>query len=377
MSFIGFDGYQPGELALRHHDIIMKRVGAMDYPGITNPCGEVPLAIHGGFCLIGDVVPYHALVKPDGTTREDHMQTFVRAGEEMARFLVRTNLMRSIYSKEVERTNRIGVGITGIHEYAWKRFGMTFRDMIEGGMRAESFWSSLSAAAEATIIEADSYSEWLGLRHPETVMTVKPSGTVSKLFALTEGAHLPARAFYLRWVQFTDTDPLIDEYRSRGYPVRGPLRTYQNVYIVGFPTRTELARIMPENLIVTAAEATFEEQCRWVELIEHYWLSAGDERYARRGGQVSYTLKYDPGRIDYKEFSRVMQKWMPRLRALTVMPQSDGDAHAYEYLPEEVITGEQYAELMSKIDSGGITEDVAFEHVDCASGACPVNWEGK
>ena len=33
----------------------------------------------------------------------------------------------------------------------------------------------------------------LGLRRPVTVTTVKPSGTISKLFGLTEGAHLPAR----------------------------------------------------------------------------------------------------------------------------------------------------------------------------------------
>ena len=35
-----------------------------------------------------------------------------------------------------------------------------------------------------------------------TVTTVKPAGTTSKLFGLTEGAHLPARRQYLRWVQF-------------------------------------------------------------------------------------------------------------------------------------------------------------------------------
>ena len=39
-------------------------------------------------------------------------------------------------------------------------------------------------------------------RAPMTVTTVKPAGTTSKLFGLTEGAHLPARRQYLRWVQF-------------------------------------------------------------------------------------------------------------------------------------------------------------------------------
>ena len=64
-----------------------------------------------------------------------------------------------------------------------------------------------------------------------TAWAQKPAGTTSKLFGLTEGAHLPARRQYLRWVQFkgardgatgvwrTGSDPLLVDYEARGYPL--------------------------------------------------------------------------------------------------------------------------------------------------------------
>jgi len=373
VSYIGFDGYVPSPEAQLHAKRLLERALAEgERPGIVNPCGEVPLAIWGGFCLIGDLVPYHAI--RDGQTSDMLYTRIMDAAGELAKFLIRTNLMRSLYRKEVERTNRIGVGLTGIHEFAWKQMGLMFRDLIsKDNPRAIVFWDFIAAISRHTVKVADQYSRQLGLVIPQTVTTMKPSGTVSKLWALTEGGHLPSRLFYLRWVQFTVGDPLIQEYKDRGYPVRGPLRTYKDVEIVGFPTRTELARIMPADKVVTAAEATFEEQCQWVSLLEHHWLVGGGA-HPERAGQVSYTLKYDPEQITQQEFHRLMGKWMPRLKALSVMPQENTDKSAYEYLPEEVITQNQYDEMVSNIDVTGITEDVSFEHIDCASGACPIDF---
>ena len=95
--------------------------------------------------------------------------------------------------------------------------------------------------------------------------TVKPAGTTSKLFGLTEGAHLPARRQYLRWVQFKGSggdrqlaggsDPLLAEYEARGYPMRG-LRKFPGMTIVGFPTVPLLLRLGLGDGSVTAAEAT-------------------------------------------------------------------------------------------------------------------------
>ena len=112
----------------------------------------------------------------------------------------------------------------------------------------------LDHLSDAAKDEGDAYADELGLARPVTVTTVKPAGTTSKLFGLTEGAHLPARAQYLRWVQFKGTrdaepapgspgsDPLLAEYAARGYPMR-TLKTFPGMTVVGFPTVPLLLRL--------------------------------------------------------------------------------------------------------------------------------------
>ena len=47
---------------------------------------------------------------------------------------------------------------------------------------------------------------------------------------------------------------------------------------------------------------------------------------------------------------------------------------SYEYQPEEKISRERYDTLCANIRQNGVSEDVALEHVDCESGACPVDF---
>ena len=125
---------------------------------------------------------------------------------------------------------------------------------------------------------------------PLTVTTVKPAGTTSKLFGLTEGAHLPARRQYLRWVMFQGTrdengawargtDKLLGEYEARGYPIR-TLRSFPNMSIVGFPTLPLIQRLGMGDRLITAPEATPAQHYRWLQLLERHWIGA------ERGNQV-------------------------------------------------------------------------------------------
>lgn len=334
------------------------------YKAIVNPCGEVPLSKLGGYCVIGDVVPYHA-----GSDQE--LEEAVRAA---TRALIRVNRMSFLYDSEVERTNRIGVSLTGIHEYAAARFGYGWRDLVDE-QRSQPFWQMLSRLKRAVDAEAYTYSVWLGVNPPHSTTTVKPAGTTSKLWNVSEGAHLPAMREYLRWVQFRNDDPLIEDYAARGYPTRR-LQRYKGHTIVGFPTRPTICDLLPDEKLVTAAEATPEEQFRFIALLEKYWLVgvAEDGVTALRHGtdqQVSYTLKYDPRAVTYEQFREFILTWQPQVKCCSVMPQVD--ATAYEYQPEEPVTAEQYREIVKRIETA-VREDIGFEHLDCASGACPIEF---
>ncbi|WP_374335333.1 hypothetical protein [Methyloversatilis sp.] len=338
---------------------------------ITNPCGEIVLGKLGGYCVIADVVPFHADIGKDTDFWDDDAEDAFRTA---TRALIRVNLMDSLYRKEVNRTNRIGVGITGLHEYAWERFGYGWKDIVDEE-KSKDFWLMLARFKRAVQEEAESYSKQLGVTVPHTNTTIKPAGTTSKLFGLTEGAHLPSMREYLRWVQFRNDDPLIQTYEEQGYPVR-KLRSYSGTTIVGFPTVPTICTLGMEDKLVTAAEATPEEQYQYLRLLEKYWITGVEEDgvtpLEERGNQVSYTLKYNPNVVSFDEFKRTLLEGQSTIRCCSVMPQSD--TSAYEYQPEEPVTKEKFEMIARAIKDSEVKQDVDFAHVDCASGACPVDF---
>jgi len=344
---------------------IFKRAVKKPYFMITNPCSEIPLSIWGGYCTIADTVLFHC-------NTIDEMAELVKSA---ARFLIRVNTMDSLYKKEVQRTNRIGISLTGVHETAWKFFKLGFHDLINED-KSKEFWNLLSHLKHEIDVECERYSKLLGVVPPQTNTTVKPSGSVSKIFGLTEGWHLPSMRFYLRNVQFKSNDPLVKVYKDKGYPTQ-ELKSYKDTTIVGFPTAPTLTKLELGDKLITAAEATPEEQYRWIQLGEKYWIHGVDtsgkanEKYT--GGQISYTLKYKPNLVGFKEFKSMMKKYQSTIRCCSVMPQETNSS--YEYLPEKSIPTRSEYEAICRSITTKMDEEIGKEHVDCAGGACPVDFK--
>ncbi len=369
----GYDGYQDGHYAesakykpmertVKMLAKIARNAGAKVYSQIPNPCGEISLNMLGGYCVIADVVPYFCPTVDDA---EEAYRAVTRA-------LIRVNTMDSLYNREVKRTNRIGVGMTGIHEFAWNMFGFSFRDLIDEE-KSKDFWMTLARFKRAVVEEAESYSKKLGVVVPHTNTTIKPSGTISKLFALTEGAHLPSMREYIRWVQYSSDDPLVKKYKKKGYPTK-ELKSYQGTTAIGFPTQPLICRIGMNGELVTAGEATPEEQYKWLMLLEKYWIVGVDENgepLEDTGNQVSYTLKYDPKKVSYKEYADMVSKYQGLIKCCSVMPQQD--ATAYEYQPEQPVTISEFMRVLDEIEKDeALAEDIDYEHLKCESGACPI-----
>lgn len=354
----------------------------MKYKVITNPCGEIVLNLLGAYCVIADVVPFHAGLAYEGEKHTAAHYEYWDADAEdtfriATRALIRTNLMDSLYKKEVARTNRIGVGMTGIHEYAWARFGFGWKALVNESVSLP-FWLMLSRFKRAVQDEALLYSKLLGVAVPHTDTTMKPAGTTSKLFGLTEGAHLPTMGEYLRWVQFRNDDPLIETYRAKGYPIR-KLQTYNGTTIVGFPTVPTICTLGMGDNLVCAGDATPEEQYQWIRLLEKYWIVGVEEDgitpLRDTGNQVSYTLKYKPENTSFLEFMDTLLEGQSSIRCCSVMPQDDDGGSAYEYLPEQPVTKAEFETIMAAIKADvEVQEDVGMEHVDCSTGACPINF---
>lgn len=368
---------------------LARRAAGSAYPVTTNPCGEIALHVTGGYCVIADFAPLLACPLPldafaPGAAPEAaaadwdaRVEDAVRLG---VRFLLRANRMDALYGEEVARSNRIGIGPTGLHEWAWMRYGLAFRDLLDTA-RARPFWAMLERLSAAAKEEAATYAAALGQNRPITVTTIKPAGTTSKLFGLTEGAHLPARRQYLRWVQFKGTrdaagdwtpgsDPLLATYAARGYPLRA-LTSFPGMTIVGFPTVPLIERLGVGARGVVAHEASPEEQYRWLRLLERYWIGA------EQGNQISYTLKIFTDRHDLAAFRAIVLAEQPLVRCCALLPSRPEHSLGYEYLPEEDVAEGAFNAILAGIHAGAVHEDGAGEAVDldqlrCASGVCPI-----
>ena len=363
---------------------VSRRAASSRFPMTTNPCGEIALHVTGGYCVIADYAPLLACPVPldqvfPGDAPADvaalwdaRVEDSVRLG---VRFLMRANGMDALYGQEVARTNRMGIGPTGLHEWAWMRFGFDFADLLDED-RSAPFWAMLDRLSRAAKEEGAAYAGELGMVRPTTVTTVKPAGTTSKLFGLTEGAHLPARRQYLRWVQFKGvqdntgawadgSDPLLADYAARGYPMR-TLKTFPGMTIVGFPTIPLLLRLGLGERVVTAGEASPADQYRWLRLLERHWIGA------EQGNQVSYTLKIFTDRHDLESFRDIVREQQPLVRCCAVLPSRPDHELGYEYLPEEEVSATAFDAIVRAIGAGEAAEGVDLVHLQCASGVCPI-----
>src|SRR5690606_13071861 len=140
-NYVGSSRYEVGDDTRLYLARLARIVASKPNGYIVNPCGEIVLSIVGAFCVIADVAPFHC----------DNLEEAHSAVRAAARALMRVNLMDSFYSTEVKRTNRIGVGLTGVHEFAWKFFRVGFRDLVApdltGYRQARAAGDDLSEAA--------------------------------------------------------------------------------------------------------------------------------------------------------------------------------------------------------------------------------------
>lgn len=346
--------YKLSEGAKVYYNKLNEQVSKATYKYLVNPCGEIVLRASGGYCIISDIVPFHC----------DSLEEVIESAKLAARFLIRVNTMDSLYKEETSRTMRIGVSLTGIHEFAWKFFGLGFKQIIDSDYN-KYFWNFIDKLRIEVENEAREYAAELGVNCPHTFTTIKPSGSVSKLFALTEGAHLPAMRYYLRWVMFDERDPMVRIYESKGYPTV-PTK-YPGSIRVGFPTVPTISTLGMGESLITADEATPEEQYKYLMLLEKNWLGEGNN-------QISYTMKFNKKKVSNDEFKKTLLEYQSQIRCCSVMPSLDLEeaAKKYDYLPEESISEARFIDIMKNINDPDLDQVIDVETLMCSSGACPL-----
>lgn len=240
-----------------------------------------------------------------------------------------------------------GVGLTGIVQ--------------RGDLSAYDYAELQRTATSAAYGMADE----LGLPRPKNVTTIKPSGTLSKVMDTTEGKHKPLGKYIFNNVNFGRFDPLLPLCRAAGYRVFDNPADPEGV-LVTFPVKWDNVKFDKVNGVEVNMESAVQQLDRYKMLMDN-WCQQN----------VSATISYDPSEID-AIIDWLDENWDSYVGVSFLYrtdPTKDAKALGYLYLPQQVVTKEEYDEYVARLQPINLEQandiDAVLED-DCSSGSCPI-----
>lgn len=207
----------------------------------------------------------------------------------------------------------------------------------------------------------------LDLPPSQNTTTVKPSGTLSKLMDTTEGIHKPLGKYIFNNINFSKDDPLIELCRRAGYKVfENPLST--DGMLVTVPVKYKDCGFTDVNGTLVNNDSAIDQLERYKRMMLHYV----DHNCSNT---ISYSPDEVPAIVDWLDKNwdtYVGVSWLfrndPTKRAVDL---------GFAYLPQEVVTKEEYESYKSTLKEVNFnnqlgSEDLSMVDDGCASGQCPI-----
>ena len=310
----------------------------------ANPCVEILLG-NKAFCNLtetdiakfkGDTAGLHNAIRL--AARANYRQTCV-------------NLQDGILQESWHLNNYFlrlcGVGLTGIAMRP---------DM--GSYDYEYLKRTATSAAVGMSLE-------LGLPAPKNVTCVKPSGTLSKIMSTTEGVHKPLGKYIFNNVQFSKQDPLVEKLRAANYRVFNHPVDDSGV-LVTFPVCWDGVQFDE----VDGKEVNLESA---VVQLERYKLLQTSWNQQNTSVTISYDPTEVPAIIDW-----LLDNWDCYVGVSFIYrtdPTKTAKDLGYLYLPQEVVSEQDYTEYNSQLLEVNLENTNSFDEIidaECATGACPI-----
>jgi ribonucleoside-triphosphate reductase len=310
----------------------------------ANPCVEILLG-NKAFCNLtetdiakfkGDTAGLHNAIRL--AARANYRQTCV-------------NLQDGILQESWHLNNYFlrlcGVGLTGIAMRP---------DM--GSYDYEYLKRTATSAAVGMSLE-------LGLPAPKNVTCVKPSGTLSKIMDTTEGVHKPLGKYIFNNVQFSKHDPVVEKLRSANYRVFNHPVDDSGV-LVTFPVMWDGVQFDE----VEGKEVNLESA---VVQLERYKLLQTSWNQQNTSVTISYDPSEVPAIIDW-----LLDNWDCYVGVSFIYrtdPTKTAKDLGYLYLPQEVVSEQDYHEYVSVLTPVDLNNTNSFDEItdaECATGACPI-----
>lgn len=217
------------------------------------------------------------------------------------------------------RNRRIGTSMTGIVQ-AMKKIGR--REFFVWCDKGYEYLERLD----------DIYSEWMCVPLSRKKTSVKPAGTVSKLYGATEGMHHPVAEYYYNVQRFPENNPMVTKFRAAGYRVEKVTKE-PNTVAVYLPSKVE-------HFDRSVDQVSIWEQLEIAAQLQTYWAD----------NQVSVTVTFQPheaGQIKY-----ALELYETRLKGVSFLPlltYEEMVQRGFEHPPQQPITREQYETYLASL----------------------------
>lgn len=324
-----------------------------------NPCVEILLG-NKSFCNLTEI---NVLAfKGDKVGLENALRLAARMNYRQTMVNLRDEILQEAWHLNNDFLHLCGVGLTGIRA----RPDLTRYDFKR--MRNIAVSAAYSMANE------------LNAPLPKNVTCVKPSGTISKIMGseewgeVPEGTHIPLGRYIFNNITYSKHDPLVERFKKANYSITEKPFEPESV-IVKFPikyesvpfTRKTVARKNGKIEEVEVNTDSAVNQLEWYRTLMDTWCEQN----------VSNTISYDPSEIP-EIIDWFQEHWDCYVGVSFIFrndPTKKAEDLGYAYLPQEVVTKEEYEEYVSKllpINYEGLEfsdEELAEE---CLTGACPI-----
>jgi len=311
-----------------------------------NPCAEILLP-NKGFCnLVSiDLLKFKhdtlgLLRAADLIARANYRQTVVD---------FRDGILQESWHLNNEHLRLCGVSLMGIagrpdmQPYDYRRL----ERVITGG--------AYSMAAE------------LGLPQPKNVTSIKPEGTQSKCYDSLAGMHKPLGKYIFNNVAFSKYDPLVEKLKSANY------RAFNHPYddsavLITLPELNDGV----EFDYVNGKELNLDTA---VEQLEVYKMLMDNYCQQNVSCTISYSIEETEAIVEW-----LYNNWDSYV-AVSFLFRNDPTKTAadlgYPYLPQEVVTKEDFTEYVSTLLSISLDDELSnvssdMLQEDCATGGCPI-----
>ena len=327
-----------------------------------NPCVEILLG-NKSFCNLTEV---NVLAfKDDKTGLEEATRLAARMNYRQTMVDLRDGILQEAWHLNNQFLHLCGVGLTGIaarpdlHEYDYRRL------------------------KNIAVSSAYAMAEELDAPLPKNVTCIKPSGTVSKIMGthewgeVPEGVHTPMGRYIFNNITFSKHDPMVELFENAGYDIIEKPFERESVLVkfpvkynnVPFTTKRVKLKDGTSRIVEINAQTAVEQLDRY-KMLMNTWCEQN----------VSITISYDPEEVP-EIIDWMMENWDSYVGVSFILrndPSRTAQDLGYAYLPQEVVTAEEYKAYTSRLrhvdlDSLGVDSmDDDLMDESCAGGHCPV-----